>query len=38
MASGTYTNDFAVFNAATTLNATGVTIMTNEPPPNQKGG
>jgi hypothetical protein len=37
MASGTYTNDFAVFNAATTLNATGVTIMTNEPPPNQKG-
>ena len=37
MAPGTYTNDFAVFNAATTLNATGVIIMTNEPPPNEKG-
>jgi hypothetical protein len=34
---GTYVNDFAVFNAATVLNATGVTIMTNQPPPNEKG-
>jgi hypothetical protein len=37
MAPGTYTDDFAVFNAPTVLNAVGVTIQTTQPPPNEKG-
>jgi hypothetical protein len=37
MAPGTYTDDFAVFNAPTVLNAVGVTIETDTPPPNLKG-
>jgi hypothetical protein len=37
IASGTYVDDFAVLNAAIVLNATGVTIMTDKPPPNEKG-